>query len=198
MRRLAGYFFRGLLVLAPLAITAYVCWAVVAGVDDVIGRWVPIPVPGAGLVITVALATLVGFLASNLLARGLLGLVDRLLGHVPFVRFLYTSTRDFFGAFVGEKRRFDRPVLVRLAPDADARAIGFVTQETLDQLGMPGHAAVYFPQSYNVGGNLVLFPTERVERLDADSSAVMAFIVSGGVTAMPARRAGTPGSPSRP
>jgi uncharacterized membrane protein len=188
MRRLAAYFFRGLLVLAPLAITVYVCWAVLAGVDDVIGRWVPIPVPGAGLVLTVALVTLVGFLASNLLTRGLLALLERLLGRVPLVRFLYSATRDLFSAFVGENRRFDRPVLVRIAPEADVRAIGFVTQATMEQLGLAGHVAVYFPQSYNFAGNLVLVPSQNVAPLDADSSAVMAFIVSGGVTALPSRR----------
>jgi uncharacterized membrane protein len=188
MRRLAAYFFRGLLVLAPLAVTVYVCWAVLAAVDEFIGRWVPIPVPGAGLLLTLALITAVGFLASNLLTRGLLALLERLLVRVPLVRFLYTSTRDLFSAFVGENRRFDRPVLVRIAPEADVRAIGFVTQTTLEQLGLAGHAAVYFPQSYNVAGNLVLIPADRVEPLDADSSAVMAFIVSGGVTALPSRR----------
>jgi uncharacterized membrane protein len=198
MRRLAKYFLRGLLFLAPLAVTVYVCWALVTGVDRWIGRWVPIPVPGAGLAIFLVLVTAVGFLASNLLARGLLALLERLLVRVPLVRFLYTSTRDLFSAFVGENRRFDRPVLVTVAGDAEARALGFVTQDALDVLGLPGHVAVYFPQSYNVAGNLVLVPAARVARLDADSSAVMAFIVSGGVTALPAPRTGTPGSPSRP
>jgi uncharacterized membrane protein len=54
----------------------------------------------------------------------------------------------------------------------------------LDHLGMEKHVAVYFPQSYNFAGNLLLVPTERVTPLAVDSAAVMAFIVSGGVTGM--------------
>jgi uncharacterized membrane protein len=98
---------------------------------------------------------------------------------------LYSSTKDLLSAFVGEKRRFDKPVLVEIVPGSAARAFGFVTQESLEGLGLPGHVAVYFPQSYNFAGSLVVFPVDQVRRLDAESSAVMAFIVSGGVTDVP-------------
>jgi len=110
------------------------------------------------------------------------------------VRLLYSSTKDLLNAFVGDKRRFDKPVLVELMPGSNAQAFGFVTQESLDQLQLPGHCAVYFPQSYNFAGSLVIFPRAQIRRLDAESSAVMAFIVSGGVTDVP-RGAITPGTP---
>lgn len=187
MKRLGAYFLRGLLLLAPVLVTLYVVWAVVRRVDAWIGQWVPIPVPGAGLAITFVLVTAFGFLASNLLARGLLVLMDRVLARLPLVRFLYTATRDLFSAFVGENRRFDRPVLVTLMADGEAHALGFVTQDALGAIGLPGHVAVYFPQSYNVAGNLVLLPATRVRPLAAESSAVMAFIVSGGVTSLATR-----------
>jgi uncharacterized membrane protein len=64
-----------------------------------------------------------------------------------------------------------------------------VTQDSLDRLGLSGYAAVYFPQSYNFAGNLVVFPSAQLEPLDAASADVMAFIVSGGVTGVPAARA---------
>jgi uncharacterized membrane protein len=85
-------------------------------------------------------------------------------------------------------RRFDKPVLVRLSEHTEARIVGFVTQESLDRLGLPGYASVYFPQSYNFAGNLILFPSSQLEPLDAGSADVMAFIVSGGVTGVPATR----------
>ena len=70
--------------------------------------------------------------------------------------------------------------------------VGFVTQESLGRLGLPGYAAVYFPQSYNFAGNLVVFPSSLLEPLDAASADVMAFIVSGGVTGVPVNRGLTP------
>ena len=185
MRRLLNYFLRGLVLVAPLAITLYVCWIVFVRIDG----WLGLPVPGLGFLATVVLITLVGFLGSNLITRGMVAIVDQALGRLPFVRLLYTSTKDLLNAFVGEKRRFDKPVLVRLSPESEARMVGFITQESLDRLGLAGFAAVYFPQSYNFAGNLIVFPASHLEPLDAASADVMAFIVSGGVTGVPARRA---------
>ena len=188
MRRLLNYFLRGLVLVAPLAITIYVCWIVFVRIDG----WLGLPVPGLGFFITIALITLVGFLGSNLITRGLVAIVDHTLGRLPFVRLLYTSTKDLLNAFVGEKRRFDKPVLVRPSTESEARLVGFVTQDSLDQLGLPGYASVYFPQSYNFAGNLVVFPSSQLEPLNAPSADVMAFIVSGGVTGVPAARVQQP------
>jgi len=184
MRRLLNYFLRGLVLVAPLTITLYVCWIVFVRIDG----WLGLPIPGLGFLLTLALITLVGFLGSNLITRGMVAIVDRTLGRLPFVRLLYTSTKDLLNAFVGEKRRFDKPVLVRISAQSDARLVGFVTQESLERLGLPGYASVYFPQSYNFAGNLVVFPSSQLEPLDAASADVMAFIISGGVTGVPATR----------
>ncbi len=184
MSRLLNYFFKGVVLLAPLAFTVYVCVRVFATIDG----WLGIPIPGVGFVVTVVLITLFGFLASSFLTRRMLSMVEGVLERLPFVRLLYSSTKDLLNAFVGEKRRFDKPVLVRMSTLTDARMVGFVTQESLDRLGLPGYSSVYFPQSYNFAGNLVVFPTTALEPLDAASADVMAFIVSGGVTVPPIRR----------
>ena len=178
MRRLLNYFLRGLVLVAPLTITLYVCWIVFVRIDG----WLGLPIPGLGFLLTLALITLVGFLGSNLITRGMVAIVDRMLGRLPFVRLLYTSTKDLLNAFVGEKRRFDKPVLVRISAQSDARLVGFVTQESLERLGLPGYASVYFPQSYNFAGYLMLVPKQQVEPLDLPSADVMTFIVSGGLS----------------
>lgn len=180
MKRLLNYFLQGLVLVAPLAITVWACYTVFVTID----RWLGLPVPGAGFVITVALITLFGFVASGFITRSLLALVEQIMERLPFVRLLYSSTRDLLNAFVGEKRRFDRPVLV--AVSGNAKAFGFVTQDTLAHLGLRNHVAVYFPQSYNFAGNVLLFPTSDVTEVTAASSDVMAFVVSGGVTGLPA------------
>lgn len=180
MSRLAGYFFRGLVLAAPVAITIYVCWLIFSTVD----RWLGLPIPGAGFVITIALVTLLGFFASNLLTRGAVSMLDSLLNRLPFVRLLYSSTKDLLNAFVGEQRRFDQPVLVSLSPDGAIRALGFITRDTLSALGLAQDVAVYLPQSYNFAGNLVVVPASRVTPVDRESSEVLTFIVSGGVTGL--------------
>lgn len=184
MRRLLNYFLRGLVLVVPIAITLYVCWIVFERIDG----WLGLSVPGLGFVVTIGVITLVGFLGSNLITRGMLAIVDQTVGRLPFVRLLYTSTKDLLNAFVGEKRRFDKPVLVRLSMQTEARMVGFVTQESLERLGLPGYSSVYFPQSYNFAGNLVVFPSSQLEPLDAASADVMAFIISGGVTGVPEAR----------
>ena len=111
--------------------------------------------------------------------------MDEMLDRLPFVRLLYSSTKDLLNAFVGEKRRFDTPVLVTLSADGAVRSFGFITQSSLAALGLPGDVAVYFPQSYNFAGQLVIVPASRVTKLSSESSDVLAFIVSGGVTDVP-------------
>jgi uncharacterized membrane protein len=181
MSRLLNYFFRGVIVVAPLAVTIYVCVAIFTRIDN----WLGFRIPGVGFLLTIALITLVGFLASNLIARGILSALESTLERLPFVRLLYGSTRDLLNAFVGEKRRFDKPVLVTPVPQSGIRLLGFLTQESFAVIGMSEYVTVYIPQSYGFAGQLIVVPTTQVSPLTADSADVMAFIISGGVTQLP-------------
>jgi len=187
MKVLARYFVRGLLFLVPAGATVYVVVWVFRALDgavhsavkggDTSGWWVT----GLGVVLLLGGITATGFLTSLFMIRPLVRLVERVLGRAPLVKLLYGALRDLVGAFVGDKKRFDQPVAVELAPGGP-KALGFVTRQTLPFPGLPGHVAVYFPQSYNFAGSVLLFPAERVQKLEADSGEVMAFIVSGGVS----------------
>jgi uncharacterized membrane protein len=175
---LVRYFLRGCLVMAPLGITVYIVWIVLSTVD----RFLPLPIPGLGLVVTLALITLVGVLTSNVVGRSVVELADSLLGRLPLVKLVYTSIKDLVSAFVGDKKRFDTPVTVMISPGTGARVLGFVTRDGLARLGLPDMVAVYFPQSYNFAGYLMLVPRANVERLHLPAAEVMTFIVSGGVS----------------
>jgi uncharacterized membrane protein len=182
MKRIARYFFQGLLFLVPLAVTIYVIYTVFMAIDNLLGiRFQGRTVRGLGFLIVLAGTTAIGFLASNFLTKRVLSLVERLFGRLPLVRLLYSSLKDLIGSFVGDKKGFDRPVLVNLSPASNVHAAGFVTNSDLKFLGMPGKVAVYFPQSYNFAGNLLIVPRNQVTALDVDGSAAMAFIISGGV-----------------
>jgi uncharacterized membrane protein len=177
-RALVRYFLNGLIVIAPVAVTIYVCVLAFRWVDG----WLRIPIPGVGFLATVALVTLLGYVASGVVARGALSLVDQLLSRLPFVRLLYNALRDVFGAFAGDQKRFTVPVMVELLPGTNTRVMGFLTQPSLEPFGLADDVAVYLPQSYNFAGQTILVPKSRVTPVDARPSDVLAFIVSGGIS----------------
>jgi uncharacterized membrane protein len=177
LKTLVRYFLRGCLVTAPLGLTIYIVWFVLSAID----RLMPLAVPGLGLLATVVLITLIGVLTSNVVGRTAVDVADGLLGRLPLVKLVYTSIKDLVSAFVGDKKRFDVPVAVTIS-SMGARVLGFVTRDELARLGMPDHVAVYFPQSYNFAGSLLLVPREQVEILPLPASEIMTFIVSGGVS----------------
>ena len=179
MKRLTRYFFEGLLVLMPLVATIYVVYAVFKKIDSIY----EFKIPGAGFLLTILTITIVGFISSNFVAKKLVRMMDKLFAQLPFVKMIYTSVKDLIGAFVGDKKSFDKPVLVTLSPSTNIQVIGFVTQQSLEYIGYADKVAVYLPQSYNFAGNLIVVPKDQVTPLTADSGDLMAFIVSGGVTA---------------
>jgi len=180
-------FFRGLLFVVPVAATVYVGYLMFVTVDNLASseKWLGRYVPGLGVAATIVVITGVGFLASNILTRWFVNLMERVFQRMPFARIVYVAVKDLLDAFVGEKKRFDKPVLVSLGADLAGEVLGFVTRDELAWLDRKGSVAVYFPQSYNFAGSVVIFPRERVTPVDAEPSAVMQFIVSGGVSGAP-------------
>lgn len=184
MRRLANYFLRGLLITAPAALTFYLCWQTIRWIDNLLGT----PIPGLGLLMAVAGIILIGALASTFVTRTIIATADEAFGKLPFVRLLYTSIKDLLNAFVGEQRRFNRPVRARIGEgSAEVYLLGFVTADSLAHLGLAGQVAVYVPFSYSVAGHILILPSARVEPLATDAADAMAFIVSGGVTGTSAK-----------
>ena len=178
IRKVAGWFIRGLLITAPVAVTIWLTWTVIRWVDRLLG----ISFPGVGLLVTLLVITGIGALGSSWLARGVIAWIEDVLESLPFIRLLYTSSKDLLNAFVGEKRRFRKAVRVALTADGSVSVLGFVTAESMTALGADNLVGVYLPQSYNFAGQFVLVPADRVTPLAADSSDVMALIVSGGVS----------------
>lgn len=174
------YFVRGALIIVPFALTIYSLYFVFVTID----RLLPFDIPGLGLLVTFVTVTLVGFLSSNVIGSTFVGLGEQLVRKVPFVALIYSSIKDLIDAFVGDKRRFDQPVAVSLSADGSLKALGFVTRRNLTALGFHGHVAVYFPQSYNFAGNLVLVPVSAVTPVETSSAELMTFIVSGGVSGL--------------
>ncbi|OFY60030.1 MAG: hypothetical protein A2Y87_12190 [Bacteroidetes bacterium RBG_13_46_8] len=89
---------------------------------------------------------------------------------------------DFVKAFVGEKRKFTHPVIVKVNLISDLEKLGFITTEDLAHLGVEGKVGVFFPHSYNWSGEFFIVPKEHVRPLNLPPGEVMKFAFTGGVT----------------
>jgi uncharacterized membrane protein len=177
-------FLRGIVILLPIALTVWLLYESFVRID----RLLALPTPGLGFLIMFLIILGTGVLASNFFVREFFALTEWVFTKAPLVRIVYAAIKDLLEAFVGDKKRFNRPVSVALTGDGGVRTLGFVTQDDLSFLSLPGLVAVYLPFCYSVAGSLVIVPAARVQALDADSAQVMALIVSGGVSrsSMPA------------
>ena len=176
MNWLIKNFLRGLIIVVPIALTLYLIYEAFTRID----RLLNLRTPGAGFAITIVAIIVIGALASNFFVRKFLNLTETLFTRAPLVRLIYASIKDLLEAFVGDKKRFDQPVTVMITEGV--RTLGFITQDDLEFLALPGQVAVYLPFSYSVGGTLLLVHRDRVERVAIDSASIMALVVSGGVS----------------
>lgn len=176
LAKLINYFLRGLLIVLPFAVTFSIVRSIVVTLDD----YVNVGIPAVGFLIVIVSITFLGFIGSSLITKPLFSLMDDVLSKIPFVKIIYTSVKDFMEAFVGDKKKFNSPVLVEMSQGLYKP--GFITQNDLSNLNLPGMCAVYFPHSYAFSGNLFLVDKNKVKPFDGNATDVMKFIVSGGVT----------------
>lgn len=180
-RILLGYFFRGLLLIVPVAVIGLVAYEALAWLDQI----VHVDIPGLGLLIVLASIVIIGWLGSTFLYQRIAEIGDDLLRRVPFLKTVYDALKDLMEGLVGSKKKFDRPVLITPQDGSGLGQLGFLTQEDLTHLGMAAdHVAVYVPYSFAWSGRLFIVPRSAVTPVDAKAAEVMKFILSGGVTRM--------------
>jgi uncharacterized membrane protein len=189
-KRLFQYFLQGVLVLAPLVITTYAVYWIVTTIDDLIPIFtfveegkVKVRNFGLGFLIIIVAISLVGYLSTFFIRSRLFNLFDHWLEKAPGIKFIYSTVKDFFEAFAGEKKKFNKPVLANV-DDNDVWRVGFLTNEDMSDLGLEDYVAVYVPMSYSIAGNVYLVPLARIKKLEGQLTAgeAMKFAISGGVT----------------
>jgi uncharacterized membrane protein len=187
MKKILLYFVQGLLITVPVAITAFVFWKVLSWIGSFVHMFgtivSPIVDPFIIIAITFTVIFTMGILGSSIILRPLFTLFDHAMEHTPVVKTIYSSIKDFMSAFVGSKKKFNKPVLVTINKENNIRQLGFITHESLHELNLPKETvAVYMPLSYSFSGNLLIVPVDHITVVDASSAEIMKFIVSGGVT----------------
>lgn len=190
IRKLLQYFLQGLIILAPIVITIWAVTTLFNFIDRILPNLIEELFPnlkdfyitGMGFLVVILLVLLVGYISSNFVVGKLVELFDNILQKTPGIKIIYTTLKDFFEAFAGNKRKFDKAVLVSIdAPDI--WRIGFITQEDLHEFGLQDFVAVYVPHSYGFVGQLFFVKKQRVKLLtDISSAEAMKFVISGGVT----------------
>jgi uncharacterized membrane protein len=177
-RKILRYFFSGTLFIVPLVATAYFIFVSFQWLDGLLS----LPYPGLGFVIILVAIILFGYLTSNFVFQTFSNWFDAIINRIPFVKLIYSSIKDLISAFVGDKKKFSKPVLVTINKENQLHRIGFITQDDLSTLGLKDMVVVYFPQSYAVAGDHFVVPKENVKLLNVSGPVAMKFIISGGVS----------------
>lgn len=178
IRKILRYFFSGTLFIVPLVATAYFIFVSFRWLDNLLN----LPYPGLGFVIILVAITLFGYLTTNFAFKTMTVWFDHGMNRIPLVKLIYSAIKDLLGAFVGDKKKFNKPVLVRINRDNQLYQIGFITQSDLTDLGLTDMVVVYFPHSYAFSGYHYFVPKENIKPLDIPGTLAMKFIVSGGVS----------------
>ena len=183
LNTLVKSFFQGLLIIGPFALTIWIIWYIVSSIDNIIPSLSEQFYPGISFLIVIGSTTLIGFLGSKfIIGRVVVDSFDYLLEHTPGIKFIYSSLKDVMTSFVGDKKKFNQPVLIKTAENPPLWRIGFLTQSDLSSVGFPEHVSVYLPHSYAVSGWVVFVLATNITILDNVTAAqAMKFAVSGGV-----------------
>jgi uncharacterized membrane protein len=186
MKKLANYLLQGLLYIAPLSITAYIIYSVFNLIDGLsqklLIKFFDIQIPGLGFLSLLLFLVFVGFLGRTIIAQPLKLVFRKVIDRIPLLNFIYSAFNDLFSAFMGKEKKFNQPVLVKVNLNSDLEKLGFITEENLELLDEKNKVAVYFPHSYNFSGELFIVPKANIKPVNINSSDVMKFIVSAGLT----------------
>jgi len=195
-KKLFQYFLQGILILAPIAITIWAITAAFTFIDGILpnilhsifpemmedGAGNIRTVPGVGFVLVILIVLLIGYISSSFLFGKVVEVFEKVLEKTPGIKFIYSTLKDFFEAFAGEKKKFTKNVLANV-DDNDVWRVGFITQEDMDDFGLKDYVAVYVPMAYSVAGNVYIIPKARVRSItNISATETMKFAVSGGVS----------------
>jgi len=195
-KNLARLFLQGLLILAPISVTIWILYSAFFLIDGILpgmvysvapkllgtdASGIPRRIPGLGFVVFIGIALIVGYISPSWIVSRVVEFGENLLERTPGIKFIYSTVKDFFEAFAGNKRKFTKSVLVSIT-EPDVWQVGFITQEELHEFDLQEYVAVYVPQSYAFAGHLYFVKRDRVRILtDISSADAMKFAISGGV-----------------
>jgi uncharacterized membrane protein len=204
--RLRGFFFAGLLTVAPIGLTLWLFWVLLKFVDTRITPLipqnynpntylhaiVPFEVPGVGLIVLIVTLILVGALTRMLLGRTLVRISESLVNRMPVVRSVYGATKQIVESVLKGQSDAFRQVVLFEYPRRGSWAIGFVTGQTkgeVQALTDDDVVNVFLPTTPNpTSGYLLFLPRRELTPLSMSVEEGIKMIISGGIVTPEDRR----------
>ncbi|MHC4717144.1 MAG: DUF502 domain-containing protein [Planctomycetota bacterium] len=198
MKRHIRIFLAGVMVVAPLAVTAYVMWWAGAGLDGLARSAVEAVspkaaeklIPGIGALVLVVAVYVVGLLTKVWGFRWIMGAMEGLVVRLPVVRSLYESVRDILKLFSGDPAQMGQVVRYRL-PGSEVEVLGIQTSASPRAAGRAGLVSVYLPLSYMVGGPTLYVPADAVTPVDMPVEEALRIAATADAGGAPAERGRT-------
>lgn len=201
MGRLRAYFLAGILVTAPIAITAYIAWWFVSLIDGYIRpfipstynpeNYLPFSIPGIGVLVVIVVVTLIGAFAAGYVGRLVLSVGEGAVGRMPVVRSVYGVVKQIFETVLAKKSNAFREVVVIQYPRPGVWSLGFITGNAHPevQLRLDGQADdmvnVFIPCAPPTAGYLAMVPRREVTVLNMSVEDGLKLVMSGGIVVPP-------------
>ena len=200
--KLRAYFFAGILVTAPIAITVYLSWVFVNFVDTTVRHlfpakyypdtYLPFATPGLGVVIIFLFLIIVGWLAASFLGRFFHSTIDHFLARLPVIRNVYGTLKQIFETVLAQRSNAFREAVLIEYPRRGMWAIGFITGRTegeVQNLTEQETVNIFLPTTPNpTSGFLLFMPRKDVVPLSMPVEEAIKMIISGGIVTPPDRR----------
>lgn len=176
-------FLQGLIIVGPVAITIWIIWYIVSSIDNIVPFISEKLYPGTTFFVVILGTAAIGFVGNKfIIGKVIVDSFDYVMEHTPGIKFIYTSLKDVMSSFVGDKKKFNTPVIIKTAENPEIWRVGFLTQKDLSSVGFPDYVSVYLPHSYAVSGWVVFVPATNIVVLENVGAAqAMKFAVSGGI-----------------
>lgn len=169
---LRASFLTGLIVIAPIGLTAWLMWTVVGWIDGWVLPFVPhqfrpeqyvgINLRGVGVIFFLVFTILVGWVAKGIIGRSLLSWAESVVETLPVVRSVYSGLKQIAETvFAQADTSFDKACLVEY-PRKGIWAIAFISSSAKHEIdtkipGADAKVAVFLPTTPNPTSGFLLF-----------------------------------------
>jgi uncharacterized membrane protein len=195
---LRRYFLTGIVVIAPIGVTAFVLWWIFTRLDAILGRiftLLGLRIPGLGLLVLFLIVVGAGWIAQQAVGREFISLGREWLKKFPLTRTVYTAASQIVEQVVGENRKLFKSCVLVEYPRAGCWAVGFLTATAADEINQAvreDSVAVFVPTTPNpTSGVLIFVPRSQVIQLHMTVEEGFKLVVSAGAVTPDSRvRAG--------
>lgn len=203
-QRIRTYLLTGFLVVLPAGVTIFVLLALFRFLDSLLGpvfRFFEIEIPGLGLISGILLILVVGFMASNVLGRRLVSLVDAVILRIPFARTIYAATKQLGDTMLQQNRTAFKEAVLLEWPRPGLYSVGFVTGQARGEAQAKTSeniVNVFVVSTPNpTTGFLCMVPESQLIRLEMSVEDALKLVVSAGILAPPYRETKNGSPPHR-